>query len=114
TDLAKHVMIDLETLSTRKDAAIVQLAALAFDPETGETFGSYNAFVLPRDGEHIDPATVAWWLRQSAASALGEALTGSDVMPLGRALCGLWNFFDVEKADAVWSHCATFDISIVV
>lgn len=111
--MPKHVMIDLETLSTRKDAAVVQLAAVSFDPQTGEIFGRYKTAVLPREGEHIDVGTVAWWFQQSAASALGAALIGPGCLPLAAALVELQSFFDAEKPEAVWSHGSSFDVAIV-
>jgi hypothetical protein len=111
--MAKHAMIDLETLSTRKDAAIVQLAAVSFDPDTGEIFGRYKTTVLPREGEHVDVGTIAWWLQQDAAKALGAALVGPGCLPLAAALVELWAFFDAEKPEAVWSHGSSFDVAIV-
>jgi hypothetical protein len=117
-----HVMLDLETLSTRKNAAIVQIAAIAFDPTTGAHLPGYegapsetfNRFVRQQyDGAHIDPATVAWWMQQPTAASLGKKIetTGVDI---GRALYELGEWY-AKQPDvvAVWSHGATFDISIV-
>lgn len=70
------VMIDIETLSTRPDAAIVSIGAVAFDMRklvVGDRF--YRNVDLRSSaaaGGHIDPDTVLWWMRQSdtARSAL--------------------------------------------
>lgn len=126
-----HVMLDLETLSTRADACIIQIAAIAFDIETGELGPRFNAHVNEtslvgaRIG-HIDLNTVAWWLKQKHAPVMGAALTGVDsALPLGAALLDFEEWFVAlagEHAEAgdpavaelcMWSHGATFDIPIL-
>src|ERR1044071_2391262 len=70
-----HVMVDLEALSLRKDAAIIQVAALVFDPLTGERGTQFNAFVSGLEG-HVRPDTVAWWMQQPAARRVGAGMAG--------------------------------------
>lgn len=60
----QNIMLDLETLSTRPHAHILSIGACYFDASgVGETF---YASIVPQEqqGAHIDPLTVAWWLRQ--------------------------------------------------
>jgi hypothetical protein len=63
------VMVDLETMGTGPDAAIIAIGAVEFDPvagDTGETF--YEVVSLEssvQGGGVIDPSTVIWWLGQS-------------------------------------------------
>jgi len=59
----KHVMLDLETLATTPDAAVIQCAACRFDPDTGEvdTDNTFNQY-LSRDAN--DRA----WLDRSCTS----------------------------------------------
>ncbi len=109
-------MLDLETLSTRKNASIVQIAAIAFDPAPPAGFTvsmalPFNAFVKDPDG-HIDVATVAWWLQQKAAPALGKKIETTGVS-LTHALTAFKGWYDSQGAEAVWSHGATFDIAII-
>ena len=33
--MAKHIMIDIETLSTAKNAVVLSIGAVHFDPKTG-------------------------------------------------------------------------------
>ena len=111
-----HVMLDLETLSTRKNAAIVQIAAIAFDPTTGahSPAAPFNMFVRQQyDGAHIDPATVAWWMQQTTAASLGKKIETTGVN-IGAALLALGEWYaNQPDVAAVWSHGATFDIAIV-
>lgn len=126
--MAKHVMIDLETLSKRTNAVITQLAAVAFDSETGEILSRFNAFVkesldLSASDGHLDVDTVAWWLTQKAAPELGAALLEQG-RPLSSVLSDFvaW-FIDQDHrvglelrqgaVEGVWSHGATFDLPIL-
>ena len=62
-------MIDIETLGRTSNAVIVQIAAVAFDPMTGETDGEFCINLDPVDcqknGLTIDAETVLFWLKQS-------------------------------------------------
>lgn len=116
-----HVMIDIETLSTRPDAAIVQIGAVMFEFRSGgrilndKTFGSY---VAVQDGAGvIDNGTLAWWLKQRNAPGLGVGLEDAPVLydvltslqgwpeSIGE---GGWG--DVE---GVWAKPADFDLAIL-
>lgn len=117
--MTTHVMLDLETLSTRKNACIVQIAAIAFDPRDGSVSADpskrplFNRFVIDTEG-FIDPKTVAWWLQQKAAPALGKKIETCG-RPLDTVLREFYGWYeDLGKdVEAVWSHGATFDIAIV-
>lgn len=65
-----NVVVDVETMSLRPDAAIVSLAAVPFDPECsleGTPFleeGFYevvNATTCALYGMRFDMDTVSWW-----------------------------------------------------
>jgi hypothetical protein len=120
-----HCMLDLEALSLRKDACIIQIAAIMFDPETGERGATFNQVVNETSLEgaqigHIDVATVAWWMKQSVAPILGAQLTDEDdALPLGVALCMFEEWLQEQHGEdfstlaALWSHGATFDIVVL-
>jgi hypothetical protein len=130
-----HVMLDLETLSTRSDACIIQIAAIAFDIETGELGPRFNAYVnesclVGAKVGHIDVSTVGFWMRQKFGPALGAAITDEDERRcLSEALGEFDQWFanlaeDTCEDDAVpvvelsegislWSHGAGFDIPIL-
>lgn len=112
-----HVMLDLETLSTRKNAAIIQIAAIAFDPTAGADpaasgWQSFNRYVIDNEG-HVNPRTVAWWMQQPTAASIGKKIETTGVS-LDEALRDLHEWYkNQSNVEAVWSHGATFDIPII-
>ncbi|APT31956.1 hypothetical protein MCBMB27_02665 [Methylobacterium phyllosphaerae] len=113
----RDVMIDLETLSTRPDAMIRSIGAVAFGPDG---LGAELSIVIDPAGAvgHIDPETVAWWLGQSgvARHVLSAAYPGERV-PLAHALqrfCWFLNDLNVPPAKVrVWGHGSSFDLPII-
>lgn len=68
----KHIMLDLETLSTDPNACVLQVGAVHFDIDTGKLLDSclYNLdvvqqIILVESGAIIDEATLKWWRGQS-------------------------------------------------
>lgn len=63
-----NVMIDLETLSTNKNASIIEIGAVEFNKHTGETGKVFNALIKPsewtKNDRHVDGDTIAWWFKQ--------------------------------------------------
>lgn len=89
-----QVMLDLETLSTEPNAAIVAIGAVIFNPD-GHELGS--EFYIRVDlessqqlGADISASTVYWWLSQSE-EARCEVLSG-EKHPLHYALMEFKNF----------------------
>ena len=66
------VMLDLETLSTQKNAVIVSISAVKFSLAEGIT-EKFKINVDPFSGKklglHIDPDTIAWWQKQDKAAS---------------------------------------------
>jgi hypothetical protein len=61
-------MLDLETMGTGSNAAIVSIGAVFFNPFTGELGNQfYKRIWLESAAKHgeIDASTVSWWLGQS-------------------------------------------------
>ena len=60
------VMVDLETLGTRYDAAVFQIAAASFDIESGVIIDDFNAVAdiskLTAEDGVIKGETLKWWL----------------------------------------------------
>ena len=116
-----HVMIDLETLSLRPDAAIIQVAAVEFEPITGGNIKVDDAFIHSVDvfgqSRHSDPETIDWWRERTAegSSVFIESATGRSAVTLD-AVIPLLNQWWYERANTgtmVWSHGAAFDIPIL-
>lgn len=111
--MMKDVMIDIETLSTQNNAAIIAIGAVAFDRRSGELGPELSISVDLKScqaaGLHIDAGTVMWWMQQSEQarrklfSEPRETLTG--------ALLHLDNWLRkfMEKDYRVWGNGTTFD-----
>lgn len=100
-----HVMLDLETLSTRPNAAILSVGAVAFDSS-----GIHSKFCMAIHPEqligHIDGGTVAWWMKQSE-EARQEATKGIDGPDY---LCSAFaKWFQIVGGEELWGNGADFD-----
>jgi len=119
------IMLDLETLSTAKNAAVIQVGMCVFDifdPEHPLKYPLYDARIQVRpdfDRATVDPNTLAWWLRQESKARLqvetaltqglseeGAISAVMDVMGTIRRDLGTANTF-------VWSKGPDFDMAIL-
>lgn len=103
-----HYMIDLETLSTRVDSAIIEIGLAAFNEE--RVVKSHRWFVHPRQG-HIDLSTVKWWLAQVEAGVPNPLNPKVPRMELPEALKDMTS--RMKELETLWSHRSTFDIPIL-
>lgn len=65
----KHVMIDTETLGRTPGSVVRSMAAVEFDPQTGET-GRQKVWKIDltdsiRYGFKVEASTLKWWMMQS-------------------------------------------------
>lgn len=110
-----HLMIDLETMSNKPDAAIVAIGAVFFEPRTAELGAEFSVTVkLDSDmaiGGVVDSKTILWWMQQSTEAR--AALTSEDAIPVKKALNALISFVDQNAENArrlmVWGNGASFD-----
>lgn len=68
----KHIMIDTETLGRTPGSVVRSVAAIEFDPQTGET-GRRKVWKIDladsiRYGFRIEASTLKWWMMQSDAA----------------------------------------------
>ena len=111
------IMIDLETLATSPDAAILTIGAVKFDP-----FGkdieepAMDSFYVRVDLDSCDEIglatsddTIAWWANQSK-EAQEEAFGTDNRLHIREAFDKLYKF--CWGAKRVWSNGAGFDIVI--
>lgn len=111
-----HLMVDLETMSTRHTAAIASIGAVVFDPnaeslEHCPTF--YQTVCLEsndRDGRHFSGSTIVWWLKQSEAA---RAALLTDSLPLHGALMRLQRFIQDHRPLLCWANSPSFDCAIL-
>lgn len=114
----KDCMIDLETLGSPPDGAIVSLGAVQFDPNVRGAIGErwYEAIEsvvqIRRYDRTMDPYMVEWWIKQSeeVRAAAFPSIPGPD---LGIALRGFALWFKSLKLQRIWAWPPTFDIVLL-
>lgn len=115
-----NIMIDLETLSTNTNAAIISIAAVEFNKKNGEigdTFKTYvNADDWCKNGRHVDGETVLWWMEKD--KELVGQYGRKEAPTLHEALKRLRKFYEEHSADGenaavVWGNGSTMDITIL-
>lgn len=114
-----NVMIDLETVSLDKTAAIVSIGAVMFDPTTKqlgpEFYQNVELSSCVEFGLHVSQATIDWWAKPENREARDKLTT--DAVPLDVAIdrfiewCGNGVLADPEIIP--WSNGAPFDIVIL-
>ena len=109
-----HLMIDLETLGTSADAAVISVGAVKFDLESSKIGdeGFYGSVSIESNldiGRKISEDTLLWWLKQSAAA---QAVFHEDKLPLEQTLIDLADWLGDDQW-IVWSNGANFDIPIL-
>lgn len=105
------VMIDLETLSTNQDAAILSIGAVRFNPNTGEiadTFHERIDFNSAIVNGHVSMDTLKFWF---AADGNAGKLVASGTRMLPEALTEFAEW--LGQGSIVWGNGATFDITIL-
>lgn len=104
-----HLMIDIETLSTHKDAAVLSIGMAWFDGNA--IIDTCHIAIKPAyiDG-HIDARTVAWWAGQGSEAR--EAAFGGDVSQ-SQAKLNFRDFVKLHEADEVWANSPSFDLVIL-
>lgn len=114
----KAVMLDIETLATSHDAAVIQIGGCLFDFDTGSIDETFLVSVRRDfyDGPHqfwVCPKTQAWWAQQSkdARSALDINVVSTPYLAFDR----LVEWFDekVPQGVDVWANPPQFDLVIL-
>jgi len=116
--MAKHLMVDLETMATGPDSVILTIGAVKFDPWGPNVDRStHNIFYRRVEtqtcedlGMKIDPGTLDWWSKQ-APEIIEEAFSPDDRIHIETVMDEFHKF--AWGCDAFWSHGAIFDIVIL-
>lgn len=110
-----HIMLDLETMGTGPNAAIVAIGAVEFElTKTGGQLGDsfYQCISLESamaTGGQVDAGTVLWWLKQSDAA---RAMFAQPAIHVDDALHKflVWMSQRGESKNLrVWGNGASFD-----
>lgn len=111
------IMIDLETLATSPDAAVLTIGAIKFDPfgddvrepNCDKFYVKVELDSCDRIGLVINEDTINWWANQSKESQ-EEAFSAEGRIDIVDAMNQLYKF--CWGAKRVWSHGAGFDVII--
>lgn len=108
-------MLDLESLGTRPDCAILTLGAIKFDPFNLDKFGDGIYFRIDVDeqlslGRQVQEDTLEWWMGQ-AEDVREEALGESDRISLTSMYQQLNRF--LVGVNNIWCQGPAFDIVIL-
>lgn len=117
------VMIDIETLGNTSSAQILTISAITFDPFTNSNLIAdmfYRTIDLDSYQKYenrftFDKSTLLWWMKQEKQvrkEAFSGEYTIEEVMKEFVDWCFLMQA-KYEKDIKVWSHGASFDISIL-
>lgn len=108
-----RVMLDLETMSTAANAAIVQIGACANDGRSDFQVNVDLASSM-KAGLTIDPDTIKWWFAQSDEARASVSRTG---FTLDEALSSFSAWLRGGKLGAIdcelWAFPAAFDVTIL-
>lgn len=112
--MAKHLMVDMETLAVSPNAVVLSLGAVHFDPySTGHSDSIYFRIDIDDQdklGREIDPNTLDWWAKQDPA-IMEEAFSPDNRISLVDAMDQFHKF--AWGCSAFWSHGATFDLVMI-
>ncbi len=113
--MARHLMVDLETLGTLPNTTVLTLGAVHFDPYSdwiGEDtlYLKFNMDDQDHLGRTIDQSTIDWWGRQDPA-IMEEAFSPDGRLPLDYCIDQFHKF--AWGCDAFWSHGSCFDLIIL-
>ena len=109
----RDIMIDLETMGSGPEAAIIAIGGVAMDLEEGQ-LGNHFYLVVDLEssvaaGGVMDPATVTWWLRQSEA-ARSLFLESTTTVSIRAALKALSDWIAAQgDAPRIWGNGSSFD-----
>ena len=111
-------MLDLETMGSNSNAAIVSIGAVLFDPLTGQTGAEFYQVVSLKSSANygeLDGGTVIWWMQQSEeARAIFNEKNSSTLKDALQSLSE-WigehcdQNFKGKPDTVVWGNGATFD-----
>lgn len=117
------MMIDLETLSTKSNAYVLQIGSCVMDIATGEWLArpSFVTVYDRRQDAHVELSTAQWWVGQPAETRK-HVLAGDFVGP-GAAEIMLkkhfeiadksWATFGMHPFGGVWAQGSQFDFPVL-
>tara|TARA_R110002167_G_scaffold60282_2_gene170393 strand:+ start:1108 stop:1680 length:573 start_codon:yes stop_codon:yes gene_type:complete len=121
-----HMMLDIETMDTSKEASVLSIGACMFDPRGANDYGKraedpitdthYERASLRSNleaGRTMSADTILWWMQQSEAARF--ELHSGEQSPLGIALYNFrkWAVARDQVATRIWAKSPDFDCVIM-
>lgn len=107
--MKNHIMLDLETLSTEPNAAIISIGAVMFTKDGVSDYRFYQTIDIESNGfcgRHMSYSTVSWWMKQDLG-ARKEFQKPAEKLPI--VLSNFRDWFTVYDIDGVWGNGSDFD-----
>lgn len=108
-----HLMIDLETMSTANNAAIISIGAVFFEPTTGELGETFYCNVDLADcqqkGLSIDADTIMWWMKRDEQVRAAFSKESHQLHSALNTLLGFIISRATPRTLQVWGNGASFD-----
>lgn len=108
------IMVDIETLGTKINSTIFQIAAAVFNIETGEIFETFDKVAdISLDNIKVDGSTLKWWLNTDMH--LLHKLLSKGEKPPYVLLLDFLEFLSKYKNDEVylWGNGIIFDNAMI-
>lgn len=116
-----NLMVDIETMGTDHDAAVLTIGACMFDPRGGADQSIEEKFLVKismesneAHGRKFSAGTLGWWLQQDAEAQKG--LFEGEITNLKQALVRFRSWFQHETKHRpvnIWANDPDFDIVIL-
>lgn len=112
----RHIMIDLETMSTRSNAAIISIGAVHFDSDN-----LFESFYMPVSLKscmdlnlHTSQSTIDWWMKQSAEARAAWQTEDAPSLFIAMVKFTEWvRTIGTDKQICPWGNGADFDLPII-
>lgn len=108
-----HLMVDIETMGTKSNSAIISVGAVEFNIETGETGKEFYRNVTLKSsvelGLNVDADTVMWWMGQSEDAR--KSLVKEKPTTISQALADFGEF--CNRGYQIWGNSASFDLGLL-
>ncbi len=106
---SRHVMIDIETLSTQPNATILSIGACPVFPEEHLDLADFYHEIHPNQRRHIETKTISWWMDQPTKPPMnGISLLSESLWALRS-----WIVHRFYEDPIIWANGTDFDITVL-
>jgi|AGFT01.1.fsa_nt_gi hypothetical protein len=114
----KHLMIEIEAMDDKPTAAVTAIAAIFFNPGTGEVGKTFYRRISLDDamnnGGTVSAAAIKWWLQQPSEER--DQLLFEDCQDIELAVCDFYDFVNKNMtplATKLWCGCPSMHGNIL-